>query len=146
MRDDQWKVSDLTIDTIIESILKNFENVKVEQREGITSFYYGSVQTTPFATIVTKEIGLGNQSAYNGPSAFRLNVGVSKLTFLDLFPESDNGHEIEHAVLDKLFPHPMEKELYWVSVLNPSLATFQSMQPLFADAHDQSVMREKKKG
>ncbi len=93
----------------------------------------------PFATIVTKDYGdFDDQSDLDRPGVFRLNIGVSKETYDRLFP-SDGDHDF--AALDRLMPHPVYGRNHWVCVLNPSDATFDSVKPLIAEAHQIAVRR-----
>lgn len=102
----------------------------------------------PFATIVTKDYGdFDCASNLNRPSVFRLNIGVSKDTYISLFGSQpsrpgadgvvDAGHDF--TALDQLLPHPVYGKMYWVCVLNPSAATFQTVRPLLAEAYDLCV-------
>lgn len=97
----------------------------------------------PFATIVTKDYGdFDNASNLDRPGIFRLNIGVSKETYATLFAE---GHEYDFATLDKLIPHPVYGRNHWVSVLNPSVSTFESIKPLLREAHAIAVKRVERK-
>jgi hypothetical protein len=78
---------------------------------------------------------------------FRLNIGISKLTYRSLFgPQParpaaggvvDTGHDF--TVLDQLLPHPVYGWMSWVSVLNPTAATFETVKPLLVEAYDLAV-------
>jgi hypothetical protein len=67
-----------------------------------------------------------------------LNIGLSRETFRRLFP-ADAPHD--YAVLDVLMPHPVYAVQSWVSVLNPSEATFETLKPLLAEAHARAGRR-----
>jgi len=93
----------------------------------------------PFATIVTKDYGdFDNASNLNRDGVFRLNIGVSKETYLSLFP-NDAAHDF--TALDVLMPHPVYARNHWVCVLNPSEATFHSLEPLLVEAYEIAVRR-----
>ena len=107
----------------------------------------------PFATIVTKNYaGFDEASDLNRPGVFRLNIGVSKNTFHQLFgpassaPEPTGSAEAsrDYSVLDEIMPHPVYATQHWVSVLNPSETTFQKIQPLLKEAYDIAVRRRSK--
>ncbi len=93
----------------------------------------------PFATIVTKNYtGFDEQSQLDRPGVFRLNVGVSRETFRGLFA---TDAEPDYAALDVLLPHPVYAPQSYVSVLNPSDATFESVKPLLAEAYALAAKR-----
>jgi len=93
----------------------------------------------PFATIVTKDYGdFDARSDLNRPGVFRLNVGVSRDTFKALFPERADH---DYAALDQLMPHPVYAPQSWVSVLNPSDTTFETIKPLLQEAYEMAVKR-----
>ena len=100
----------------------------------------------PFATIVTHHYpGWDTASQLDRPGVYRLNIGVGQLVFRDLFGASSGGRdEISHydyTVLDVLLPHPVYAAQWWVSVLNPSEATFRAVQPLLAGAYEAAARR-----
>ena len=88
-----------------------------------------------FATIVTTdEHDAGAPSALWRPGVFRLNIGVSRETFERL---TGAAGEPDHAALDRFVPHPVYAKQRWISILNPSTATFDDLVlPLLAEAHD----------
>jgi hypothetical protein len=64
----------------------------------------------------------------------RLNLGVGRATFqrlVGLMPDPD------YAAFDRFLPHPVYGKQLWISILNPSDATFrEDVLPLLAEAHD----------
>jgi hypothetical protein len=104
-------------------------------------------RTFPFATIVTKDYGdFDNTSRLNRPDVFRLNIGVSRDTFRALFgyapgEASAQSDDYDFAALDRLMPHPVYAPQLWVCVLNPSLATFEAVKPLLAEAYSRAATR-----
>ena len=99
----------------------------------------------PFATIVTKDYGdFDNASHLDRPGVFRLNIGVSKHTFGELFPD-EAAHDF--TALDVLMPHPIYGRSHWVCVVNPSSGTFDRLKPLLAEAYAIAVKRiERRRG
>jgi hypothetical protein len=88
-----------------------------------------------FATIVTTdEHDEGAPSKLSRPGVFRLNIGVGRATF-----ERRVGGmtDPDYAAFDRILPHPVYAKQLWISILNPSDATFQDVVvPLLAEAHD----------
>ncbi|MDB5338431.1 MAG: hypothetical protein JWN70_4050 [Planctomycetaceae bacterium] len=105
----------------------------------------------PFATLVTSDFN-DTASNLNRPGVYRLNIGVSKQTFGSLFGSESNPADVgdesgyDFTVLDQLMPHPVYGKMYWVCVLNPGTATFESVQRLLAEAYGMAVARHTKKG
>jgi hypothetical protein len=88
-----------------------------------------------FATIVTTdEHDEGAPSNLSRPGVFRLNIGVGRATFERLV---GSMAEPDYASFDRLLPHPVYAKQLWISILNPSDATFRdTVAPLLTEAHD----------
>ena len=55
----------------------------------------------------------------------------------------DPSVEPDHTALDRVLPHPVYAAQHWLSILNPSAETFESVvKPLLAEAHDIVASRE----
>jgi hypothetical protein len=139
--------------SIIQYITDTFADVQVASANGDSFFFYGPGQkvperTLPFATLVTSD-AYDQASNLDRPSVFRLNLGIGKAAYNARFGPRpsppgasgiiDTGHDF--TALDQLMPHPVYGHLYWVCVLNPSEATFQSVRPLLAEAYDAAVRK-----
>lgn len=94
---------------------------------------------------MTKDYAGEPPALLNRPSVFRLNIGLSRATYVSLFgpTTADNVAADQHdfSALEKLLPHPVYGRMNWVCILNPSAKTFESLRPLPAEAYDQSVRR-----
>lgn len=91
----------------------------------------------PFATLVTSD-DHDAASDLNRPGVFRLNIGVGRSTFQQLFA----GEQPQaFTALDTLMPHPVYAGAYWVCVLNPSTATFDRLGPLLDEAYQMAKAR-----
>lgn len=129
----------------VDAFVGSEEGGSPEIAWGDTFFIYDPHRTLegakrfPFATIVTKDYGdFDNASNLDRPGVFRLNIGVSKETFASLV---DAGADHDFTALDVFMPHPVYGRNHWVSVLNPSDATFEKLQPLLREAYDRAVDR-----
>lgn len=128
---------------ITQYIVDTFDGVDTAVAMGATFFFYDPDRMFPFATIVTDDTH-DQASDLNRPNVFRLNIGIGKQTFRSLFGASpardvvDSGYD--YTALDQLMPHPVYGRMYWVCVLNPSAATFESVvRPLLAEAYQLDV-------
>ncbi len=121
-------------DAITHYIIDTFDGVHPVTADDNTFFFYDPERKFPFATLVTND-AYDQASNLNRPSVFRLNIGISKQTYQSLFGaqtslsgEGGGGESGYHfTALDQLMPHPVYGRQYWVCVLNPSVATFQTV-------------------
>src|SRR6478609_2348934 len=93
-----------------------------------------------FATIVTTdEHDEGAPSRLSRPGTFRLNLGVGRARFERLVGVAD---EPDYAAFDRILPHPVYARQRWISILNPSDATFRDLVlPLLAEAYDRVAVQ-----
>jgi hypothetical protein len=130
----------MTIEEIKNYIIENFEKVRVFEKDGSYFFIYDTNDKFPFATIVTADDDYDNASNLNREGLYRLNIGIDKRIFEVLFKNlprktgfkayMDSG--IDFTEVDKVFPHPVYGAMYWISVINPSDDTFQSLKEYLA--------------
>ncbi|HYH29968.1 MAG TPA: DUF6194 family protein [Pseudonocardia sp.] len=135
---------------VIGYITGAFDRVAIVESSGDTFFFFEpGDRTMPFATLVTSE----EISALDGDGDYRLNVGLTKATYSALFGAPPRERD-EHGVLDtgvdpttrdRLMPNPYYASHHWVSVVNPSAATFESVRPLLAEAYDFAVRKAERR-
>lgn len=120
-----------------------FADVAVTANDWGTFFLVRPDEKFPFATIVGRDDPYDTFSNLDRPGIFRLNIGVGRDTFRELFGAPaevpSKGHD--YAILDTLIPHPVYHRHHFVSVLNPSAATFEALKPLIAEAHEIAARR-----
>src|SRR5213592_4677058 len=117
--------------TIIETYLESY----MITIDGASFFSLDEKHFPNFATIVWKDdFDDGTPSELSRPGVFRLNIGVSRETFERLV---GSMAEPDYAAFDRVVPHPVYARQHWVSILNPSDATFRDVAlSLIAEAHD----------
>jgi hypothetical protein len=123
-------------EAITRIILETWPETDMVEIPGAAFFSLDAEKHWPnFATIVTTdEHDEGTPSNLSRPGVFRLNIGVSRATFDRLVGSMS---EPEYAALDRVLPHPVYAKQLWVSILNPSDATFRDVVlPLLTEAHD----------
>lgn len=141
---------------LIQYITDTFAGVHVAEAWGDNFFFYNPDRKTPdeiyLATLKSNDDEYDNRSQLNRPSVFRLNIGISKATYRTLFgaPRRAASAEVDKpsddfTALDQLLPHPVYGKQHWICVLNPSAATFQSLQPLLTEAYDLAVKKYAKR-
>jgi hypothetical protein len=134
-------------EAVARYITETFPGVDVVTAMGAWFFSLDPEKHWPnFATIVTTdEHDMGSPSNLSArPDVYRLNIGVSGETFNRLV---GSVTEPEYAALDTLFPHPVYAAQHWISILNPSWATWNdTVIPLIASAHDRLAAQRARHG
>jgi hypothetical protein len=139
----------MTEDAIVGYIATAFAGVETQVVAGDTFFFYGDERMMPFATVVTSDAH-DSASDLQRPGVFRLNVGVSKGTFVARFGEVPKAREgayeaiegYDYAALDVVMPHPVYGRMYWVCVLNPSAGRFEGeVKGLLEEAYGMAVRK-----
>ena len=128
-------VSGPTPDEITDWITTTYPRTVVARAMGATFFSLTQDSWPNFATIVTTdEHDMGTPSNLTArPDAFRLNIGVGKVTFERLV---SSMAEPDHSALDVVLPHPVYAKQRWLAILNPSRETFDTvLKPLIAEAY-----------
>ena len=122
-------------EAIRDMLLERYPETVVAEALGATFFSLDEKHWPNYATIVTTdEHDEGAPSDLARPGAFRLNIGVGRETFERLVGSME---EPDYAVYDRILPHPVYAKQRWISILNPSDATFRVViLPLIAEAHD----------
>ncbi|HWK90472.1 MAG TPA: DUF6194 family protein [Longimicrobium sp.] len=155
---DEKAITQYIADTFagVDVVVASAENGAPEAAWGDSFFIYDPNQNLPperrlpFATLVTQDYaGFDTASELSRPGVFRLNIDVGRDAYHRLFgpppppgapAPAEAGHDF--AALDRVMPHPVYARQLWVSVLNPSAATFEAeVKSLLADAYDLAVKR-----
>ena len=127
-------------EAITRTILDTWPDTDMVTGLGATFFSLDPERHFPnFATIVTTdEHDEGAPSNLARPGVFRLNIGVGRKTFDRIAAASGAaGGGVDYAALDRFFPHPVYAQQLWISILNPTDATFHDeVIPLLTEAHD----------
>lgn len=141
----------MDISSVTQYIVGTFADIHPVSAWAETSFFYNPGRRFPrgiyFATLKDKDGDNDRASNLQREGVFRLNIGISKQTYRSLFGSQparpsaggvvDTGNDF--TVLDQLLPHPVYAWMSWVSVLNPSAATFETVKPLLLEAYDLAV-------
>ena len=147
----------LSVEAIIERLDARYEGLVEARNWGERGLFYNPGHVLPkgvyFLTFKEKDGPNDAASNVNRPGVFRLNLGISKATFVRLFdhiPERpvaggvvSTGHDFQ--ALDRIMPHPVYGWMAWVGVLNPSPETFEAMTPLLDEGYGLAVERFKKR-
>jgi hypothetical protein len=121
-------------DAIVQYLLDTYPETDVVEAMNAWFFSLDPDKHWPnYATLVTTDEH-DDASNLDRQGVFRLNLGVDKSTF-DRIAAADP--EPDSTAFDTLLPHPVYGQQHWISILNPSEATFRDVVvPLIAHAHD----------
>jgi len=133
-------------EAITRVIRELYPETDVVEAMGATFFSLDPEKHWPnFATIVTTdEHDEGAPSNLARPGVFRLNLGVGRATFERLVGSLTDP---DYAAFERVLPHPVYARQLWISILNPSHATFRDVVlPLLAEAHDRLAAQRARHG
>ena len=132
--------------SMAEYITTTFPGVETETNFGYIFFFYGSDHTLPFATLIAADNEYDRVSHLDRPGVFRLNIGVSRETFISLFGTTEvDAAAYDFAALDVIMPHPEYAKQNFICVLSPSETTFERVRVLLAEAYDIGARRFKRR-
>lgn len=134
-------------ETLITSYITNtFENVETAVNMGYTFFFYKDDHMHAFLTIASNGNEYEQISKLDRPGVYRLNIGVSRETFRELFgTKKINVSDYDFTALDTIMPHPDYSSQHFLCVLSPSEATFERIRPMLAQAYDIAMKRYNKR-
>ncbi|MFG1909936.1 DUF6194 family protein [Kribbella sp. NPDC048928] len=130
----------------LDRILRQYAGVRVLEAQDDFFYLYDpehdlpAERQQPFATIVTGD-HYEKVSRLDEPGAFRLNLGVTKPTYVNLFGTPPTERDADwvlttthnYAARDTLFPHPFYASQYWIAITNPT--GLDQLHPLIDEAY-----------
>lgn len=104
-------------------------------------------------TIKEKDGENDKSSNLNRDGIYRVNLGVRKDTFMDMFgfvpkrPVKGGIVDMDYDFTDtdKIIPHPVYAWMSWICVLNPSNDAFEKLKPLITEAYEYAKEKYRKK-
>ena len=133
---------------ILEFCLKNLTGSYLAESWGEKGIFYNPGQMLKrgvyILTIKEKDGENDKSSDLDRPDIFRVNLGLRKSTFTQLFgplPKRPAAGEIvdmdyDFSAADRLLPHPIYAWMGWVCILNPSQSAFEQMKPYIWEAYE----------
>lgn len=136
----------------MDRVIRAYDGLRVLEAQDDLFYLYDPAadlppeRQQPFATIVTGD-HYEKVSRLDDPGAWRLNIGLTKVTYTSLFgavPTErdadwvlDSGHD--YTARDTLMPHPFYASQHWVCIVSPAEAT--PLLPLLQEAYDFAVRK-----
>jgi hypothetical protein len=148
----------LTKNEIIKLVMNNYHGLVCESNWGETCLFYNPEKKLKkgvyLLTFKEKDGKNDNSSQLKDKKGFyRLNLGITKRTFLDLFGHIptrpvagktvDMGYDF--STIDCIMPHPIYSWMAWICVVNPSQQTLKKLLPLIDEGYNLCVGKYNKK-
>jgi hypothetical protein len=144
---------------IIEQILNNYLDLKVDNNWGEKAIFYNpeDIFAKGAYMLTFKENDGKNDSAsfLNREGIYRLNLKISHKSFIDLFkyipnrPKAGEVVDTKHdfTKINELMPHPVYGWMTWVCVLNPTNETVEMLfkEGLIEDAYQAAIKNIEKR-
>lgn len=142
----------MTPDEILEYCLKNLEGTVLASSWGEKGIFYNPESKRKrgvyILTVKQKDGENDKGSNLNRENMYRVNVGVRKTTFTQMFgfipKRPAKGCVVDmpydFTATDQILPHPVYAWMGWVCVLNPSEKTFEKCKPLIQQAYEYAKM------
>jgi hypothetical protein len=124
----------------VEAFVATMDNVQRVENFGYTFFFVGDDHRLPFVSIADSDNDFDNVSDLDRDGVFRINIGVSKETFVSLLAGC-SPENVDHRALDVFLPHPHYSKQYFVCVLNPSRENARTVKELIIEAHSIAASR-----
>ncbi|WP_239673203.1 DUF6194 family protein [Mangrovibacillus cuniculi] len=142
---------------MIEYVINTYPGTVVTNNWGEQGVFYNPDRKLPkgiyILTIKEKDGANDRASQLNREGLYRINLGISKTSFIKLFgeipkrPSAGNVIDMEYdfSMVDEILPHPVYGWMSWISVINPSLHTFEKMKPYIDEAYNLAKEKYQKK-
>ncbi len=149
----------ITAEQILQYCLENLNGTVLTESWGEKGIFYnpnGKLKRGVYILTVKEKDGDNDKgSNLDREGIFRVNLGVRKKTFTEMFgivPVRPSKGEVvdmpyDFTEVDKILPHPVYAWMSWICVLNPSERTFEKLKPLINEAYEYAKEKyEKRKG
>lgn len=147
----------MTPDEILKYCLENLEGTVLVNSWGERGIYYNPDNILKrgvyILTVKEKDGDNDKSSSLNRENIYRVNLGVRKTTFIEMFDfipkRSAKGCIVDmnydFSATNKILPHPVYAWMGWICSLNPSEKTFEELKPLIQEAYDYAKEKYKKR-
>jgi hypothetical protein len=138
-------------DAVLAALLARHDGLVAIESWGETALFHNPGRALPrgvyFATLKQRDGAHDRASRLDRPGVFRLSLGTSRDLFAARFgpppgrPEKGGvvAGPWDFTALDQCTPHPVYGWMGWVSILNPSVASFEALGPMAEAAHARAV-------
>jgi len=147
----------LSKEEIINNIINKYHGLVVRQNWGETGIFYNPENKLKkgiyLLTFKEKDGANDKSSNLNRDNTFRLNLGISNETFINLFgkiPSRPSAGNIinmgyDFSVINEIIPHPVYGWMNWVCVINPTNRTFEKLVSLIDEGYKLALKKYENK-
>lgn len=142
---------------IFDYCLENLDGTVLNKSWGELGIFYnpdGILKRGVYILTVKDKDGKNdNSSNLNREDIYRVNLGIRKNTFKEMFsciPKRPSAGEVvdmdyDFTRLNEIMPHPVYAWMGWISVLNPAKETFEKLKPLINESYAYAKEKYEKK-
>lgn len=148
----------LIIKEIIKFVMNRYPGLVIDQNWGETALFYNPEKKLKKGVYLLTFKEKDGKNDYSSKlnlkkDLYRLNIGITKKTFKDLFghmparPVSGKTVEMNYdfSTIDHIMPHPIYGYMAWICVVAPSKKTLQKLLPLIDEGYRLCVEKYNKK-
>lgn len=142
---------------ILQYCLENLEGTVLVNSWGERGIFYNPdnklKRDVYILTVKEKDGDNDKGSKLDREDIYRVNLGVRKSTFINLFgetPKRPNAGGIvdmnyDFSKTDDILPHPVYAWMSWICILNPSKKAFEELKPFIQESYEQAKEKFKKR-
>lgn len=147
----------MTPDEILQYCIKNLDGTVLVESWGEKGIFYnpnGKLKRGVYILTVKEKDGENDKSSdLNRENIYRINLGIHKKTFTEMFGAAPKRPEkggivdmpYDFTTINQIIPHPVYAWMRWICVLNPSANTFDKLKPLINEAYEYAKEKYAKK-
>lgn len=147
----------MKLSEILKYCLENLEETVLVNSWGESGIFYNPANRLKrgvyVLTVKEKDGDNDKSSNLNRENIYRVNLGVRKKTFIEMFGSIPKrpakgctvDMNYDFSTTNQIIPHPIYAWMGWICSLNPSEKTFQELKPLIQEAYEYAVEKYKKR-
>jgi len=124
----------------LQAFIASLPDVQQSENFGYTFYFVGDDHRLPFVTLAASDNEFDDVSNLDREGVFRVNIGISKDTFDNLFGQSA-AEDIDYALLNVFLPHPHYARQRFICILNPTGDNAEATKRLIEEAHSIAAAR-----
>lgn len=147
----------MTSDEILQYCLENLKGTVLIESWGEKGIFYNpdsKLKRGIYVLTVKEKDGENDKSSdLNRENIYRVNLGIHKETFIEMFgalpkrPEKGGIVDMPYdfTEINNIIPHPVYAWMGWICVLNPTEMIFEKLKPFIQEAYKYAREKYEKK-